>query len=476
MRSFLIALILVAVVVEGRKKPKPSKPKPKPKPKPKWFTRSGTTMIESDGKSPDFKCRFVIKYKKNGWVNWKTSSIKCVKASSSPAPTTAPPAPKGCSIDPNSETDMPEYPPFITDAQDRLVVANGTDDDRAISVKKGESVFLSCPKEDFLNYPSDETLEIRCDSDSGSTFTVVKTDQSAPFSSLGCDKQYGEDFVRTGSSCGPRDAGELVDVGFTVGDKFHWMYSSCHDPALAHNYYVRHTVMASVGANDNNNDRPSFTKDGFYSGYDINGMYTKNSQTEVIGTLIGSADLAEIYVLGGDIYLARGHLAPNADFMTYAWQDATFSFIDVAPQWQSFNAGNWLDVENGVRFLAEYVYGELQVWTGTHGVLQLEDKDGQLVDIYLDDEGNIKVPVPKYFWKVIYDEKTKKGIAIVGVNNPHKTEPNLCTPVEENISWLKFLDLADITSGPVYGCSVQDFSQVVPEFPGGLDITGGLMV
>ena len=56
---------------------------------------------------------------------------------------------------------MPEYPPFITDAHDRLVVANGTDDDRAIPVKKGESVFLSCPKENFLNHPSDETLEIR---------------------------------------------------------------------------------------------------------------------------------------------------------------------------------------------------------------------------------------------------------------------------------------------------------------------------
>ena len=27
--------------------------------------------------------------------------------------------------------------------------------------------------------------------------------------------------------------------------------------------------------------RPSFSKDGFYSGYDINGMYTQNSQKEV---------------------------------------------------------------------------------------------------------------------------------------------------------------------------------------------------
>jgi len=207
-------------------------------------------------------------------------------------------------------------------------------------------------------------------------------------------------------------------------------------------------------------------------------MYTKESQEKVIGTLVGSSELAKKYLPHWPIQLVRGHLAPNADFMTYAWQDATFSFINVAPQWNSFNAGNWLAVERSVRRLAEYVYGELQVWTGTHGILQLEDKDGNMVDIYLDDELKSKVPVPRYFWKVIYDEKSKKGIAIVGVNNPHKTEPDLCTPVEENISWLKFLDLTDITSGPVYGCTVEDFANVVPEFPfpDGPNIFVGLMV
>ena len=87
------------------------------------------------------------------------------------------------------------------------------------------------------------------------------------------------------------------------------------------------------------------------------------------------------------MYLARGHLAPNADFLTYAWQveqhlplptpacqhlhtalssafsgqDATFTFIDVAPQWQSFNAGNWLDLENGVRDLAAKVIRDSKV-------------------------------------------------------------------------------------------------------------------
>ena len=32
---------------------------------------------------------------------------------------------------------------------------------------------------------------------------------------------------------------------------------------------------------------------------------------------------------------------------------------------------------------------------------------------------------------MIYDEATKKGIAIIGVNNPHKTEAQLCPAVEE---------------------------------------------
>ena len=80
------------------------------------------------------------------------------------------------------------------------------------------------------------------------------------FSSLGCDKQYGENFVKTGLSCGSSGEGKLVDVGFTEDNNFHWMYTSCHDAAKANNLYVHHKVLGSIGANDENNDRPSFTK------------------------------------------------------------------------------------------------------------------------------------------------------------------------------------------------------------------------
>ena len=35
-------------------------------------------------------------------------------------------------------------------------------------------------------------------------------------------------------------------------------------------------------------------------------------------------------------YLARGHLAPDADFIYDVQQDATYYFVNVAPQFQTF--------------------------------------------------------------------------------------------------------------------------------------------
>ena len=44
-------------------------------------------------------------------------------------------------------------------------------------------------------------------------------------------------------------------------------------------------------------------------------------QRETIGVLVGSEDLANQYVEdSGDVYMARGHLAPKADFMYTSWQ------------------------------------------------------------------------------------------------------------------------------------------------------------
>ena len=107
------------------------------------------------------------------------------------------------------------------------------------------------------------------------------------------------------------------------------------------------------------------------------------TQKETIAGLVRSQDLADKYVQDFDsgLFLARGHLAPNADFIFYSWMDATYHFVNVAPQWQAFNGeevkrsweysdfsflgGNWMYFENGCRDFAVDRQLDLVVYTGT---------------------------------------------------------------------------------------------------------------
>ena len=49
---------------------------------------------------------------------------------------------------------------------------------------------------------------------------------------------------------------------------------------------------------------------------------------------------------------AQGHLSPDAGFIYNVEQDATYYFLNVAPQFQSFNNGNWKILEMTTRDVA----------------------------------------------------------------------------------------------------------------------------
>ena len=53
----------------------------------------------------------------------------------------------------------------------------------------------------------------------------------------------------------------------------------------------------------------------------INSIFFKSTFRDTIAVLVGSESLADEYVEeSGDVYMARGHLAPKADFMYTSWQ------------------------------------------------------------------------------------------------------------------------------------------------------------
>ena len=50
------------------------------------------------------------------------------------------------------------------------------------------------------------------------------------------------------------------------------------------------------------------------------------TQRETMIDLLGSEELADRYIgdQSSQLFLSRGHLAPNADFIFHSWKDSSF--------------------------------------------------------------------------------------------------------------------------------------------------------
>jgi hypothetical protein len=113
------------------------------------------------------------------------------------------------------------------------------------------------------------------------------------------------------------------------------------------------------------------------------------------------------------------------------------------------------------------------VYTGTYGVATLPNVNGIETELYLyvDRNNNKAIPVPKFYWKAVYDPKSQAGVVFVGINNPYVSDPQgdylICTDVCSKISWVNW-DQKNIKKGYSYCCEVGDFRSTVkflPQFP-----------
>ena len=99
-------------------------------------------------------------------------------------------------------------------------------------------------------------------------------------------------------------------------------------------------------------------------------IYTKSHQRDQVLLLYNqNVDVDSgkpiIDVSSGSNYMARGHLCPDAAFITQLEQDATYYFLNIAPQYQSCNNGNWKALEGAVRDYAASKGYDFDVYTGT---------------------------------------------------------------------------------------------------------------
>lgn len=214
----------------------------------------------------------------------------------------------------------------------------------------------------------------------------------------------------------------------------------------------------------------------FYPGINVNQLYRFETQLKTIARILNSTELAKQRLQKSVQFLSRGHMAAKADFVYGNLQRSTFWYLNTAPQWQSFNGGNWNTLEMNVRRFAASRQLELDVYTGVHGQMTMEDVHGKRQPVHLHANGAI-LSAPRFYWKVIYDPVSKHGTAFIGLNDPFvesvTDDVYLCTDISGKIEWLDWC-ANNITAGISYACSVDDLRRAVPVVPA-LDVIGILM-
>ncbi|XP_061396212.1 uncharacterized protein LOC133331845 [Musca vetustissima] len=340
-------------------------------------------------------------------------------------------------------------------------------------VDAGRTLQMFCPGE----FKVKATKLITATCVGGTTFKVDGT--SYAFSELVCKSWPGFVAKKKGSSC---NGGILVGVGFEVSSsRFAEQMEICYNEQEEVTRYVRHKLGPGSNYYQTGVDRITFQTAGFFNGKNVDKLYTQSTQIETINSELGG-DAQKYFDTSKNIFLARGHMGAKADFMYGTQQRATFLFINAAPQWQVFNAGNWARVEDGVRAWVSKNSKNVDCYTGVYGVTTLPNKHGVQTPLYLayDSNHNGLIPVPKLYFRVVIEPSTRKGIVFVGVNNPHlsleeiKRDYIICNDVSDKVNYISWKK-TDITAGYSYACEVADFMRTVKHLPA-LSAPGGLLV
>lgn len=360
-----------------------------------------------------------------------------------------------------------------TDPQNAFILP--VDKTGTLSFKSNEQVDINCPG-GFINISNTVKTESQA-------IATCRTDNNfellgifVPLSEVKCTTYPKHEARFSGQKCVGTDLQKIL-IGFPVSQyEFLPQITVCFDTIQKNAVMSMYTLSHAIGGYQVNYPRPDFSDGGFYDlPESVKTLYTRKHQREVINTALGLPVGNYKYVHDtDDFYLARGHLTAKADFIYGSQQRSTFYYVNAAPQWQTLNGENWNTLEQNVRDFASERGLDLVVYTGTYGLSSLpsESLNHEPVELFLyygqNGMGMKKnaLPVPAIFWKVVYDPKSQRGIALVGVNNPYnpKLEFVLCEDVCAKVDWLTW-DRRDFVKGYGYCCEVNELRKTVDYLP-----------
>ncbi|GFG40011.1 hypothetical protein Cfor_12984 [Coptotermes formosanus] len=343
---------------------------------------------------------------------------------------------------------------------------------RFLTFQHGQEVVFACPN----------GLYERAQCNTGDTFNFPSLARDFNISQIICRRPLRAT-VRNYGKCYNSEYKHL-GIGLTVRQnqstkEFIKLVDICFDPQHRASVYAKFTLMQGIDNGQRTVNRRNFTCTPYfeYSTKTFDELYTRENQYTALLKLIGSANQTVKFIsrnVSSDLYLTKGHLVAVKDFVYNSQQQVTLFCVNTAPMWHGIRKGNWRRLENSIRQYANSKGKDLTVYTGTYGVLNLPHVNGSSVQIYLDAgrNGHNFLPVPRLFWKLVYDRLTRQGIVFLAINNHHKglnpEDYKLCPDVcNRTQSWFAGWDRHQISLGYVYCCNIRAFlarTNVMPEF------------
>lgn len=348
-----------------------------------------------------------------------------------------------------------------------------------VSMSVNQNVELFCSGSFVAPFPNTRLLTARC---AGNNRFIVN-ERNFAFSELACTAQLTRTARINPSQQTCRNNATQMELGYSVAaNRFLSIMDVCHDQFLERTLYSHYIQTPANSGFQRGAPRPSFITGPFF-GRNVDRLYTGAVQRVTIGGILGASRVTALWDDSRSFFLARGHLAANADFIFATHQRATFFFVNASPQWQSFNAGNWERIEAGVRAFVANRNMNTEIYTGTFQTATKADVNGIQRELFLDfaADGRGLIPVPRYFYKVVIGELHRRGVVFIGVNDPHLTQAdvnsgrfNICRDVSSQINYINW-NIGNLAMGYSYACDVNEFVNVVGHLPLSVRTTGLLV-
>ena len=281
-----------------------------------------------------------------------------------------------------------KFPPLLFDIHDNpiLPLDDPNNKDMVVQINQAERVTVFCPGKKVNNSPDDRVL-VSCHA--GRQFylgeKILDIDQ------LGCLGNPAEaEVIEDGlSSCGPEGQGTVSQIGFKLNEKRIFpVITVCHSRSQEVTFYTNHTLYGRFlhyksiyekSANFNYREGRLY-----FQSISANDAYRQVKQKRIFSSLVGpSQKITEVYNPNDGLFLARSHLAPKADLLYTDWQEASYLFSNIVPQWQRINHNNWRHVEEAVRSAARRRGVTFQVVTGVVGVMKVSLQSDREYTVHL---------------------------------------------------------------------------------------------